>query len=73
MKLCTILADSMSPQQVDAIGVYGGLVHAAMVIFFVGAALIAFIYCWKTGRLGLDEDASIQMMHDEGHKSETRQ
>lgn len=66
-----MIADVMTSQQVDAIGVYGGLVHAAMVIFFVGAALIAFIYCWKTGRLGLDEEASIQMMHEEGHKSET--
>lgn len=55
----------MNAGQVDAIGIYGSLVHAMMVIFFVGAALIAFIYFWRKGRLDMDEEPKIQMMQDE--------
>lgn len=52
-------------EHVDGFGVYGFLVHGMMVIFFVGAAFIAFLYCWKKGRLDMDEEPSIQMMQDD--------
>lgn len=67
MTLQVILAFGLVSGKDDS-GIYGGIFHYAMVFAFVGAALLAFLYFWKKGRLDMDEEAKIQMMQndDEG-------
>ncbi len=50
---------------VDAIGVYGSLLHYCLVIAFVGSAFIIFVYLWKEKRLDMDEEPKFQMMQEE--------
>ena len=50
---------------IDSFGVYGSALHYGLVIAFVGSAFLIFLYLWGKGRLGLDEEASIQMMKDD--------
>lgn len=52
------------PTQFDEIGVQGSILHYAMVIFFVLAALLIFIHLWWMGRLDMDEEPKMQMMQD---------
>jgi hypothetical protein len=47
---------------IDGFGIYGNLLHYAFVISLVGGAFIIFFYLWKSGRLGIDEEAKYQMM-----------
>lgn len=48
--------------EVDSFGIKGMAIDAALVIFFFGMAVIAFVFCWIKGRLDMDEDAKYQMM-----------
>lgn len=48
----------------DSSGVYGGIMHYALVIALVGSAMLAFIYFWSKGRLDMDEEPKMQMMND---------
>lgn len=50
---------------IDNYGVYGSALHYGLVIAFVGSAFLIFFYLWGKGRLGIDEDAAIQMMKDD--------
>lgn len=50
---------------IDSFGVYGSALHYGMIIAFVGSAFLIFLYLWFKGRLGMDEDASLQMMKDD--------
>ncbi|MBA2368441.1 MAG: hypothetical protein H0V82_05385 [Candidatus Protochlamydia sp.] len=56
--------------QTDGFGIYGNLLHYAMVIILVGSAIMVFIYLWKKGRLGMDEEAKYQMMQDDEKKED---
>lgn len=49
----------------DPIGIYGEILHYGLVIFFVGSAFILFFYCWKKGRLDLDEEPKMKMLEDD--------
>lgn len=60
----------MNEQILDASGVYGGYLHYATIIFFVGSALMAFLYFWRKGSLDMDEEPKFQMMKSEGEKDE---
>lgn len=51
----------------DVGGVYGATFHYAFIIAFVGSSFLIFLYLWSKGRLGMDEEASLQMMKDEEH------
>lgn len=51
----------------DEIGLYGSLLHYAMIISLVGGAMLLFVYLWCTGRLGMDEEASQQMFEQDEH------
>lgn len=47
---------------IDPSGVVGSLLSYSMTIAFAGGAFFIFLYLWSKGLLGLDEDASKQMM-----------
>lgn len=47
---------------VDGAGIYGTILHYALVIAFVGSAFLVFLYCWYTGKLNMDEEPKYQMM-----------
>lgn len=49
----------------DASGVYGGILHYALVFAMVGGAFLAFLYFWSKGRLDMDEEPKLQMMRDD--------
>ncbi len=51
---------------IDSFGVYGHMLHYSMIIAMVGSAFLIFLYLWGKGRLDMDDEASIQMMKDEG-------
>jgi hypothetical protein len=48
----------------DGIGIYGTVMHYALIIASSSSALLAFAYCWKRGRLDLDEEPKQQMMKE---------
>lgn len=50
---------------VDGVGIYGSIMHYALVIAFVGSAFIVFLYCWHKGRLDMDEEPKYQMMQSD--------
>jgi hypothetical protein len=43
----------------------GSLTHYALIITFVGAAFLIFLYLWKKDKLDMDEEPKIHMMRDE--------
>lgn len=49
----------------DSFGIYGMVLHYATVFFFVGTALLAFLYFWKNKSLDMDESPKFQMLQDE--------
>jgi uncharacterized membrane protein len=49
---------------IDGAGIYGSIFHYAMVIAFVGTALLIFLYLWKINRLDMGEEAKYQMMDE---------
>lgn len=55
---------------IDGSGIYGSLLHYAMVLFFVGSALLIFTYLWWTGKLGMSEGPKYRMMDDEENNEE---
>ncbi len=46
----------------DSIGIYGNVMHHAIVIFFVGSALMLFLYLWSKDRLDMDDEPAQRMM-----------
>lgn len=46
----------------DSIGIYGNVLHHAIVVFLVGSAFILFLYFWSKGRLDMDEEPAQRMM-----------
>lgn len=56
---------------IDAMGVYGSLLHYSLVIAFVGSAFLLFFYLWKKDRLNMDEEPKFQMMRDEAKGEES--
>lgn len=53
---------------IDGFGIYGNMLHSAMIIFFVGSAFLIFLYLWRKGRLDMDEEPKFQMMREEEAK-----
>lgn len=49
----------------DSFGISGMAVDSALMLFFFGSAVVAFLYFWKKGRLDMDEEAKYQMMEDD--------
>jgi hypothetical protein len=49
----------------DWSGIYGGILHYAMIIAFTGSAVLAFLYFWSKGRLDMDEEPKLQMMRND--------
>lgn len=56
----------------DPFGIFGAALHYALVIAFVGSAMVLFLYLWKRGRLDMDEEPKYQMMNDEEENGTTR-
>jgi hypothetical protein len=54
--------------EMDGSGVYGGILHYALIMAFMGSALLAFIYFWSKGRLDMDEEPKIAMMKNEEYE-----
>ncbi len=50
---------------VDQSGVYGECLHYAFILFFVGSALVLFIYLSYKKKLSMDEEAKIEMLREE--------
>jgi len=55
---------------IDGAGVYGSILHYALVIAFVGSAFIIFLYLWKIKRLDMDEEPKYQMMKEDEREKE---
>lgn len=55
--------------ELDGIGVYGSVLGYGMTIAYVGSAFLIFIYFFRKGTLGLDEEASYTMMKEECDES----
>lgn len=55
---------------IDGFGIYGTVLHYALVLLFVGSAFIIFFYLWKKGRLDMDEEAKFEMMKSDEDKDE---
>jgi hypothetical protein len=53
---------------IDGIGVYGSILHYALLIAIVGSTLFIFIYLWCKGRLDMDESAKDQMMKGDDYE-----
>jgi len=51
--------------KLDGWGIYGMALDYAVVVFFVGSALLIFIYLWSKGRLDMDESPKMQMLEEE--------
>jgi hypothetical protein len=74
IKVCAfrVLAAVLAGEN-DSSGIYGGIMHYALVFALVGSALLAFIYFWSKGRLDMDEEPKMQMMRndnkEDGHGS----
>ncbi len=59
-----VLAYALAAER-DSSGVYGGILHYALVFALVGSAFLAFFYFWSRGRLDMDEEPKLRMMSDE--------
>ncbi len=46
----------------DIDGFQGLVLHYGLIITFVGAAFLLFIYCWYKGRLDMDDEPALRMM-----------
>ena len=55
---------------IDGAGVYGNVLHWALVIFFVGSAFLIFLFLWCKGRLDMDEGPKMQMMFNDENEGE---
>lgn len=53
---------------IDGAGVYGTILHYALVIAFVGSAFLIFVCLWKKNRLDMDEEPKYTMMENEDIK-----
>jgi hypothetical protein len=54
----------------DGAGLYGGMLHFALCLAFVGSALLFLVYFWKKGRLDMDEGPKWQMMEIDEEEEE---
>ncbi len=62
--IVTFLAFALVEER-DNSGIYGGILHYAMIFAFMGSALLAFVYFWLKGRLDMDEEPKLQMMRED--------
>jgi hypothetical protein len=46
----------------DIFGIYGYVLHYALIIWIVASAFFLFVYLWLKGRLDMDQEPAIQMM-----------
>lgn len=51
--------------ELDWSGICGGIFHYGMIIAFAGSACLAFLYFWSKGKLDMDEEPKLQMMHED--------
>ena len=52
-------------EEMDGSGIYGGILHYALIMAFMGSALLAFIHFWRKGQLNMDEEPKILMMRND--------
>ena len=45
----------------DTSGVYGYISYLATVFFFLGSAVLVFVYCWYKGDIGMKESVKYQI------------
>jgi hypothetical protein len=64
MQQFTFMAFTLISGQDDT-GVYGLILHYALVFAIVGSSLLAFLYFWGKGRLDMDEEPKRLMMQEE--------
>lgn len=48
---------------IDSIGFIGNIFESALVIALVLSTIVVFIYLWKRGSLGYDEEAAQEMVN----------
>lgn len=56
----------------DGVGLYGEVLHYAMIIAFFGTAFLALCYFWHKGRLDFDETPKTQMLLPEDNQHDRR-
>lgn len=56
--------------ELDGIGIYGQVLHYAMVIAFTVGAFISLVYFWRKGILSFGEGPSIDMVNRDDQKGE---
>lgn len=49
----------------DAFGVQGSIFHYALVCALVGSAFLVWLYCWKKGRLDMEEEPKMRMLQQD--------
>lgn len=49
----------------DGIGIHGAVFHWAMVMAFMGSAILGLIYFWRKGRLDCDESPKFEMIQND--------
>ncbi|MCC5832214.1 MAG: hypothetical protein JJU12_04135 [Chlamydiales bacterium] len=49
----------------DGEGLYGFILHYALLFAFFGSAFIVFLYLWKKKRLDMDEEPKYFLFNDE--------
>ncbi len=49
---------------VDGRGIYGFVLHYALLFASFGSALWIFVYLWRKKRLDMDEDPKYEMLDD---------
>lgn len=57
---------------VDGGGIYGSVLHYSLTVAMVGSAFLLFLYCWRKGRLDMDEEPALEMMRNEDTELEDR-
>ena len=57
---------------IDGIGIYGFVLHYALLFAFFGSALLVFLYLFLMKRLDMDEEAKYHMFEEEEEKSTRR-
>lgn len=52
-------------QEYDGVGIYGFVLHYALLFALFGSSLLSFLYFWRKKKLGFDEEAKYHLFEEE--------
>lgn len=59
-------------EQLDGIGIVGGMMHIALICAIVGTSILVFIFCWWRGILNFGQKAADEMVDYEEFDGEKK-